>query len=360
MSQETFNETYEPLRNLTLDKLKALKKDDLLQKFSDALIVLKCADKVISKQSDTILGTSNEVVKLSSQTRDLIIKLEEKTRNVLDGTKNPIAGDTYASVASKSTHHPILIKQNKNGPNFNKKETQKKVEEALSKINVSSTKITRNGDFLINLPDTDSSKKATESLNSIFTDKVSIEPARKIMPKLTIVGFPADHEVDSTVTMICNKDSNLKDLIDEGETFEIVKCFELKDYSDTVVSKKLVVKVSAKIRNYIMSVNEGYLYVGLVRCKVYDRLIVPQCYHCYEFYHFSQNCPKKSKSPTCGKCSKSHETKNCRSSQERCVNCVNKNPNEENNHPAYSYKCPAIEREVKNLQHRTDYTGEKN
>ena len=57
--------------------------------------------------------------------------------------------------------------------------------------------------------------------------------------------------------------------------------------------KKLAITCSREVRSYIMNRNGGYIFVGLCRCKAYDRLFVPQCFHCNEFNHFANTCPNK-------------------------------------------------------------------
>ena len=59
------------------------------------------------------------------------------------------------------------------------------------------------------------------------------------------------------------------------------------------MSKNVVVKCSPKIPNYIINLNNDYVYFDSVRSKAYDRFFVPQCYHCRRFNHFVTNCHDK-------------------------------------------------------------------
>ena len=74
--------------------------------------------------------------------------------------------------------------------------------------------------------------------------------------------------------------------------------------------KKVSIKCSPDIRSYIMNRNGGYIFVGLFKCKVYDRYFVPQCFHCNEFNHFANPYPNKSNPVKCGKCSGQHKREN--------------------------------------------------
>ena len=178
---------------------------------------------------------------------------------------------------------------------------------------------------------------------------------RKIPPKLTIVGLPASFDQATFVNDIGEKDDILKEMLNNENSLEIISCSDFKNETGQVESKKLAVKVSPEIRNHLVIRNQGYIYVNLARYRVYDRLIVTQCFHCYEYNHVSKYCPKKTKPATCGRCAKAHDTRTCKSTTEKCVNCSRLDPNKQSNHCAFSYKCPLYESERHNLVRRTDY-----
>ena len=148
-------------------------------------------------------------------------------------------------------------------------------------------------------------------------------------------------------------------MVDKGGLLEILSCYSIKNDSGRVTSKKLALKVSPSIRNYLIKRNNGYVYLNLSRFKVFDRLNVPQCYHCYEYNHFAKNCPTRANAPTCGRCALSHETRSCQSNFEKCVNCAKK-AGKPHNHCSFSYKCPDYEKERNYLMSRIDYDDTKN
>ena len=349
MSQEQFRILHEPLRKMTAVQVRSLKKDDAVVKLNEALEALELAETIMMKQSDTILATTNELVQACADNR--------KTRAVFQSEED--GEKTYAATVKTSKSYPIILKNDKNGLNFKCNETRKQISKALCNVNVNSTRVTRQGDLIVNLPNPESSEVATNNLKEVFKSKVCIEPAKKLLPKLTVVGLPFDYDPDNLATDAGDKDSTLKGIIARS-TFEVLKTWEMKNDSGEIISKKVALKVSPEVRNYIIMKKEGYLFIDLIRCKVYDRLIVTQCYHCYDYHHIKENCPHKTKKPTCGKCAEAHATVNCRSKSEKCVNCTRARPNEPNNHCAFAYKCPTYEHEKKILQQKTDYDGEKN
>ena len=346
-----FNQMYEGVRGLPLDseKLKRLNKDELVSKLCSALNTLKQADETICMQADSILATNAELIKQCSLNR---------TSDATACNVTVTSSRTFSNVV-KQTTTPIVLKCTGDQPRFDATEMKHKVENALRSVNVNSTRVTRQGNLIVNLPDSNNKEKATENLKNIFENQVDIGNLEKIPPKLTIVGLPTEVTQDTLIADICVKDSNIKEMIEHGSKIEILGCWEIKNGKGDVSSKKVAVKVSPNIRNYIMIMNKGYLYVNLSRCRVYDRLMVTQCYHCYGYYHFANHCPNKAKPPTCGRCASPHETKNCQSQEEKCINCTKLNDTP-SNHCAYSYKCPVYAHEREMLINKTDYSEAKN
>ena len=71
-----------------------------------------------------------------------------------------------------------------------------------------------------------------------------------------------------------------------------------------------------------MNRKEGYIFVGSLRCKVYERYFISQCFHCNEFNPFDNTCPNKNNPAKFGKCAGQDRTKSCRSKFLKCVNCI--------------------------------------
>ena len=110
--------------------------------------------------------------------------------------------------------------------------------------------------------------------------------------------------VDEIISATCEKNEQLNHLVESGKTLEVVKYFDAKNNEGDIQHKKVAIECSPEIRSYFVNKNGGYIFVGMCRCKVYDRYFVPQCFHCYGFNHFANNCPNKSTSGKCSKCSR--------------------------------------------------------
>ena len=175
----------------------------------------------------------------------------------------------------------------------------------------------------------------------------------KVLPKLTIVGIPSELTNSDILDEIRAKDCRFDQIINGGSQFEVIKCWDIKNSANDTEYKKIVVKCSPDVREHFMDKNGGYIYLGLVRCKCYDRFIVTQCYHCQGFNHYAYRCPQKSLPPICGTCSEQHETKNCNSNVRKCINCIKFKPSVNPDHSTRSDSCPCYMYELKTLKNRT-------
>ena len=135
-----------------------------------------------------------------------------------------------------------------------------------------------------------------------FSESYLVEGAKILLPKLTVVGFPSDMRDDEIISAICKKNEQLNQLVESGKTLEVAKCWDNKNSAGITQYNKIAIKCSPEIRTYIAIRNGGYVFVGLCRCKVYDRYFVPPCFHCYEYNNFSNKSPNKSKPAKYGKC----------------------------------------------------------
>ena len=353
MSVLEFHKAYASVRSLPSDanKLETLGTKAVMAKhLFNALSALEIADRVIAKQSDSIMSTNAALVKQCLKAESLPNHAGVATPNTQSSSTPQISQSTNMQ---KKPPTSLFLKPKDSNLDFNSTNIQKKLQDTLKNVNVSSTRVTNQGNLIINLPDTANHSQATKSLKNAFTNSVEFDLVRKIPLKIIIVGLPNDFEQENLAAEICSKDTDLKSMMDVGNSFQILNCWEMKNDDGQIVSKKVSVRVSPEIRNHLINRNQGYVYLNLARYKVYDRLDVMQCYHCYSYNHIASSCPNKTKAPTCGRCASQHETKKCKSITEKCINCSKSG--KQSGHVAFSYKCPAYEKERSSLASRTDY-----
>ena len=106
-------------------------------------------------------------------------------------------------------------------------------------------------------------------------------------------------------------------------------------------------KISKQLRQHLTKHGDR-LIIGIISCKVYDRVYVKRCANCQHFGHYFAQCPCKDE-PSCALCGNNHETRSCptpETSVKKCINCV-RNGQENTNHAASSTDCPIFKRELK-------------
>ena len=99
-----------------------------------------------------------------------------------------------------------------------------------------------------------------------------------------------------------------------------------------------------------MNRNGGYLFEGLCRRRVYDRKFFPQCFHCYGFNHFAENCPIRNNPARRAKCSGQYKTKNFRSQLLKSLNRLKAKVNDSKDHEATSCFCPVLIEDQNQIQ----------
>ena len=110
--------------------------------------------------------------------------------------------------------------------------------------------------------------------------------------------------------------------------------FETIDASDV----EATFRVSRELRQVLVRHNDR-LIIGVISCRVYNRVFIKRCAICQRFGHFFAQCEFKDE-PKCGFCGGDHESNNCLDkSCKNCINCVRNNC-EDTNHEAFSKQCP--------------------
>ena len=283
------------------ESLKKINKPELIEKLFSALVALKCAEETILRQSDSLVLSTNELVKQCEMSRSLSIKKTDI---------NPSSSEqrNYADVVKRPS--TIILKPNMTVGSGDKIALKNKFDDALKNVNVNNARVTENGYFIVNVPNEENYNRATNNLRSVFSNDFSFENLKKLLPKLTITNIPKDIEDSDIIPSLCNKDVNINEMIQNGEMCELLRSWDMRRQTAGVVTlKNVALKCSPKIRNYIMNTNDGFVYLNLVRCKTYDRFFISQCYHCCGFNHFAKNCPDKYKLSICAKCAGVHSTK---------------------------------------------------
>ena len=253
----------------------------------------------------------------------------------------------------------------------------------LKDVPVTFTSVSKNNSKIsIGFPDLESRDNAINALNKdSYLSSMGLEAnsSAKMYPKLTIENVerrlldglvspdPSDEnairllEKKTIRELLLAKNMQVKCLVEEGHTFEIVY---LSRSSFGNKNLTIGIKVSPSIRETIYTKQRGVLYLEAQSYQVTDRFHIKQCFHCQLLGHVSRDCEKKSKDPTCMYCMQNHKSKECQNKRyydsHSCANCLaSKNPDESCNYRSHNSAdpfCPVIARERKRLQAMTEYS----
>ena len=292
MSLVEFMKTYDAIRSLPLElkKIDALgTKGKIGENLVTALKALQIAEELIFLQSDTITRTNNE----------LLEQCEKARLNQAQNSLPPPQVHSYS--AAIKTAPKIVMKKTPGTEDLSIDQIDSKMKNALKNVQVNKTQIKNTDTLFIEVSDEQNLNVAMEQLRTEFSN-FNVEESKKVAPKVTVMNVPLEMNETDFISEIRAKDSFLNRCLEEGDDeFQVIKTLNMKNRAGNSFAKKIAVKCSPRVRNHIIEKSGGYIYLNLLRCKVYDRFYVPQCYHCQKFNHFSRVCPDKEKAPTCEK-----------------------------------------------------------
>ena len=335
-----------------MDEFHALKQETVYLHKDINLLKTKVdtLSKPDSSMKDMVKDLSARVDNLSEKSKsfgDSVLKKLESQPSLpapilTDVPSNPVV-PTYAQTTTKNI---IVLKAN----DETKKaaDHHRSIAEALNKIPVNDTRVSKSGHLVLELKD----KKTMESALNIIKQsekQLNVEASvkNKITPKICIANISELADMSCITDDIINKNGWLKTLVSQGKLFSLITKFKNKRNGFD-----LVFKVSPEIRKCLRDRTDEILTPYSV-CKVYDRYHVIQCYKCLEFNHLSKNC--KSRVDSCMKCAGNHKMAECTSSAPCCKNCKS---DENSSHMANSRECPKYAEEVSKVRNRTDHGAE--
>ena len=253
----------------------------------------------------------------------------------------------------------LVVKPKVNGPEVESSDiadSVPKIEEALGEIQVSSCRKTKLGNLVMKFPTEAAKSKASLAINNCLgpDHTIQVTEPKKMLPKMTVPDIELSMKNEEIISSILRKNMNIEKLVNEGYTFTLVFAKNRDN------SKTAVLKMAPEIRSEIIK-NSNYVFVGMKRCKAYDRFWATQCYHCQAFGHTS-SCPKKNTHPVCAFCSGAHKSSSCtEKNSPQCANCLQlENGSAPVNHFASSSSCPVMMSQRRKVIENTNFTSSKN
>ena len=212
---------------------------------------------------------------------------------------------------------------------------------ALKTVPVNNIRKTNMGSLVVKFPSTEAKSVASNLMSACFENNEDfvVSQPKKMLPKMTLTGIPISHPDDEIVASILDKNKDIEALVSRGLQLELLFTKSIEKSGHKIA----VLKMAPEIRAAVNRVG-GYIFVGLARCKAYDRFWVIQCFHCQGFSHIASKCPKKDHDPVCGYCAGRHRSAQCPDkSAPKCINCSSRAASGGScNHYALSSDCPMM------------------
>ena len=246
----------------------------------------------------------------------------------------------------KMPKNSILVKPK--DKQVNAVENAEKVAKSLVGVPIQRTKITKEGNIILQIESKKNTEAAIKKLNENGS-KLGIESSlrNKIKPKIMITNVTNLESKEKVRENILKKEDWLAKLVDDGGEFALISGHKGRDEN----THHCIFRCTPEIRKAIATRGD-VLHTLYTKCKVYNHYYVYQCFNCQKFAHKAQACTEKT--PICVKCSGPHKVSECNNNNRvKCANC--KHTDADSNHWANSHECPRMKLERSKVADNTDH-----
>ena len=198
--------------------------------------------------------------------------LQESKKRELN-QEEAITVGAFGQTKTVQDRQVLIVKPKSGGRTDSTKLTQATddVRSALKSIPVDNIQKTNTGSLVVKFPTAEAKSKANDLMSSCFenNDDFVVSQPKKMLPKMTLTGITSSFPEGEIIDGILSKNKKIKNLCEEGLHLSLL-FVKQKDQNEHKVA---VLKMAPEIRK---AVNEtgGYVYLGLSRCRAYDRFWV--------------------------------------------------------------------------------------
>ncbi|KAK2726533.1 hypothetical protein QYM36_000835 [Artemia franciscana] len=196
------------------------------------------------------------------------------------------------------------------------------------------------------------SKRELEAAMSVLTEKVSDtkykpKEVKKHFPRMLVNGAPSPQVKDESEKYLLQCNPEIQRMANEGESFRIITILE------NASKRKVVVEVSPKIRQFILS--QRGLRIGFILASCDDYVHLIRCNKCCLYGHRKTDCRADE---VCSWCMGPHTYENCDKSFSSRPNyrACEKNKLKSDGHAAYELsKCPVAKKLTARLKNNIQF-----
>lgn len=257
--------------------------------------VLSCVDSKIKEH----------LLKVDSQ---IVPKLDE-----ISAMSTANVSKTYAQATQLSS---IIIKPKNQAQTSSatKSELFQRVTPANNDLCVTKVKNISQGGLVVSCNSKNEAAKFKELVSTKLSENYHIKDASSLHPRIRIVGLSENLEKEVVTDYLKIQCRSL--IVDVSE----IVCISVSSLRKKSNVFQAVIQLDGK--SYANFIDSKTIYLGYDYCRVYDGVEVRRCFNCSGFNHIATQCKSK---VVCPKCAGDHCIKDCKTTERKCVNCVNVN-----------------------------------
>ena len=195
----------------------------------------------------------------------------------------------------------------------------------------------KNGDTVI-LCKSDQTRDTLKASIENVVPEVQVKSPDKCRQTIAVVGLDDNYEGEELLQSLVEQNYYLNAFASTSEISQHLRFVDTKPLRNDSERFQAVFRISKELRQILHRHNDR-LIVGVISCRVYNRLFVKRCSICQRYGHFMAQCQHK-EDPCCAFCGGDHETKTCsKDTGKKCINCV-RNGSDNVAHAAFFHGCP--------------------
>jgi hypothetical protein len=261
-------------------------------------------------------------------------------------TKSP-ENKSYAEVLKRKSDGPVVVIKPKNAGQ-NSEATEKHIKEKIDPtvIPINILRSVSRGSIVVQCQDKDKIEECKQHIEEKLGENYSVTVPETKSPVIKIVGLTEFTDESVLKNRIVSQNS----FIANDAKIEVV---EYKEKNG-----KIYASVKCDGNTFGKMIEKGRIVVGWDSCRVYEHFRIARCFKCSGFRHIAKDCRHEL---ACPKCAGPHELKNCKSTEQKCINCMTANKNLglklNVSHFAWHRECEVFKRKINSEMKKTEYVN---
>ena len=299
---------------------------------------VKCHVQTLERKVDVMEASLREIKDLLvSKQAESVTPIPVSNPGVQAVSSSPWF-DEKAMEAVKSAKSKAALVINKDEAGMSQTDLEKMVLD--HKIPVETSYENKAGNKVVILSSVADRDKLNSQISVSFPSQQTKTPPVRL-PTISIANIKSEMTSSELKDIVLALNPAISNLHSKGSTFDVISVRPQRNGNKFYGT----VRVSSDVRDVIELNLDNKLYVGMMRCDVYDHFYIKRCNKCQGFYHYKDQC--KATSPTCAKCGKNHQTSQCSEKDKdnfipSCANCkkfgcANGHTHEASSRECYSY-----------------------